>query len=653
MTDRARPDPATIAIRILLVEDNPGDARLLREELADSKTAFEIRHVARLDESLVSLTQFPVDLVLLDLNLPDSSGFETFIRMQSHADGIPVVVLSGLKDEDIGVQSVQSGAQDYLVKGQIPPGLLERTIRYALERARSSAEVRKSEERYREFFDEDLAGAFIASAEGKMLACNPALARMFGYASVGDALDRSVGSYFPTIGEAYAMLERIRVEKKLLNHEFTLRRVDGKPVHTIGNLIGAFDAAGTLYEIKGYLVDDSERRQLEEELRQSQKMESIGRLAGGVAHDFNNLLTVILGYTDALLEDAAPDAPHRADLTEIQNAGERAAALTRQLLTFSRRQVLQPRLLDLSDLVARVQGMLERLLGDDIEVVARLDAGVGLIRADASQIEQVVLNLCVNARDAMPGGGTLTIETRRVRVDGSPGSPARVGPGNYAVLSVSDTGHGIEPDVLPKLFEPFFTTKKLGEGTGLGLSTVYGTVKQSNGDITVETAVGIGSVFRVYLPVIEEATVADATTPAPVERVVGSETILLVEDEEGVRRITSRLLQARGYEVLEAADGLEAIGICERHEGTIDLLITDMMMPRMNGRDLSLRIQTLRPDIRVLFVSGYTADSQIRAEIEQAGKAFLQKPVAQSLFQDTVRHLLDTRRQRFVTTPAA
>ena len=475
---------------------------------------------------------------------------------------------------------------------------------------------------------------------------------MFGYQSLEEAKSRTIGEYFPTLEEAVALRERIRAEKKLVNHEFTLRRADGKAVHLIGNLIGDFDSAGELCEIKGYLVDDSDRRQLEDELRQSQKMESIGRLAGGVAHDFNNLLTVILGYTDVLLEDLGAGDPHRKDLAEIRNAGNRAASLTKQLLTFSRRQVLQPRLLDLTEVVGTVQGLLERLLGDDIEVVTRLASDVGLIRADASQLEQVVLNLCVNARDAMPDGGTLTIETHRVIEDGSAVGPSRVSPGEYAVLSVSDTGRGIHPEVLPKVFEPFFTTKELGRGTGLGLSTAYGTVKASNGEITVETVLGSGTTFRVFLPLVKDEHEVTGSFKRPVHRVVGSETILLVEDEDAVRQITSRLLRSRGYAVLEAADGLEALKICDRHSGAIDLLITDVMMPRMNGRDLAVRLRNIRPETRILFISGYMEDERFRSEIAQTGAAFLQKPVPQALLQDTVRALLDSPVQGTLIGPA-
>ncbi len=628
-------------VRVLLIEDSKGDARLLREDLEISTTPFEVTHVLRLDEGLARLEQSPFDLLLLDLHLPDSQGFATFEAAVQRAPGIPIVVLSGLSDERTGAQAVQNGAQDYLVKGQIPPGLLERTLRYAMERSRSSAALRSSEERYRQFFEEDLAGAFIATPDGAMLACNPAFARMFGFDTVEAATARSVGSYFPNVDEAVAMREAIRVGKKLVDHALPLRRADGTPIHTIGNLIGGFSPGGDLQEIKGYLFDDSERRQLEEELRQSQKMESIGRLAGGVAHDFNNLLTVILGYADTVLEQCEPSDPRRADVEEIRVAGLRAAALTQQLLAFSRRQVLQVRVIDLTDVILHLKRMLTRVLGETVDLVTTLSPN-GHVKADATQIEQVLINLALNARDAMPEGGTLTIATRPLRIlPDAARKPSGPPPGEYIELSVTDTGHGIEPDVLPKLFEPFFTTKKSGRGTGLGLATVYGIVKQSNGEISVETQIGKGTTFRVHLPLSRESVPEGAREDSTGTDSGGAETILLVEDESAVRFIASRLLRSKGYSVIEAVNGPDALDQSGRHSGVIDLLITDLVMPRMSGREFSEQFLRLRPGTPVLFISGYTDDDVVRDLIARGGAAFLQKPFEPEALARTARRLLD------------
>ncbi len=637
--DPSQERPAEI-IRILLVEDNPGDARLLREELSESLTAaFAVTHVLRLDAGLALLRERAFDLILLDLHLPDSRGFDTFARASENARGVPIVVLSGLNDQTVGIQAVHQGAQDYLIKGQTPAGLLERTIRYAIERSQSSGALRESEERYRQFFQDDLAGAFIISWEGKVLACNPAFVRMFGLASVDAAIGRHVGKYFPTLEDAAVLRERIRSERALRDHEFTLRRSDGTPVPVIGNLVGRFQESGELIEIKGYLFDDSERKRLEEELRQSQKMESIGRLAGGIAHDFNNLLTAILGYADLLLGRLDDGDDRRCEVEEIRRAGQRAAGLTRQLLAFSRRQVLQPRVLDLNTIVASTKTLLQRLLGEDVQLVTRPSSEPCHVKADGGQIEQVIVNLAVNARDAMPAGGTVTLTTAVVDGKNEPG--AQLAPGLYALLSVGDSGHGIESALLPHLFEPFFTTKEMGKGTGLGLSTVYGIVKQSGGEITVESEVGSGSCFRIYLPLAAEAASADAGLAAAVAP-AGSGTILLVEDEEGVRAIARRLLQANGYLVLEAAGGDEALDLCRRFSGTIDLVLTDLMMPHMSGDALAGEIAKVHPGARILFMSGYTEDALLRRQLGQSGSAFLQKPFTAATLASKVRQVLES-----------
>jgi signal transduction histidine kinase/ActR/RegA family two-component response regulator len=378
------------------------------------------------------------------------------------------------------------------------------------------------------------------------------------------------------------------------------------------------------------------------QLEQAQKMDAIGRLAGGVAHDFNNLLTVILGRTDILLHPLKPEDPMRRGIELIQRTAGRAADLTRQLLAFSRKQVLEPVILDLSAVTTDMKDMLGRLIGEDIALLTTPTPGLGRVKADRGQIEQVVMNLTVNARDAMPQGGRLILETANVELDDEY-VRRHVGarPGPHVMLAVSDTGTGIPREIQAQIFEPFFTTKEQGKGTGLGLATVYGIVKQSGGYIEVDSEPGQGTTFRIYLPRLEAEAVTVDRNARPAAAAGGTETILLVEDEEGVRELARDILRASGYTVLEARNGPEALLLCERHQGPLDMLLTDVVMPRMSGRELAERLAPLRPELSVLYMSGYTDDAVIRHGVLAAGTAFLQKPFTPAALVLRVRETLD------------
>ncbi len=430
--------------------------------------------------------------------------------------------------------------------------------------------------------------------------------------------------------------------KKDYNYEYRALAADGRVVwlQDIVRIISRKSGEG-LY-LRGVMVDITQRKQLEEQFRQAQKMEAVGRLAGGVAHDFNNLLTIIKGYSDLILRHAKLEGALRSYAEEIHRAGDRAAALTRRLLAFSRRQTLSPQVLDVNTVLAETEKMLRPLLGEQIEVRTVPGPDLGRVKADRGQLEQVLMNLAVNASDAMPQGGKFTIETANVHLDKEyAGRHVAVKPGPYVMLAVSDTGCGIGAMNLPHIFEPFFTTKEVGKGTGLGLATVYGIVKQSNGNIWVYSEPGKGTTFKIYLPRVDEvpeAAEVDVSKPVPP---VGLETILLVEDEDAVRSFTRGLLAENQYTVLEASRPNEALRLAWQHPGQIHLLLTDVVMPEMGGRELAGLLRTFRSETKVLYMSGYSDEAVVHHGVLDRGAPFVQKPFTSELLLQKVRDVLD------------
>jgi PAS domain S-box-containing protein len=527
-------------------------------------------------------------------------------------------------------------------------------------RKRAEEALHRSEERYRRFFEEDLSGAFIATPAGKLLACNPAFTRIFNFPSIAEAMSHNLASLYAAAHDYEAFVELLRREKRLELHEIELRRRDGKAVHAIANVVGLFDERGPLsalppgerrtaegsrlVEIKGYVFDNTERKRLEEQFRQAQKMEAVGRLAGGVAHDFNNLLTVITGYSEILLGRIPAEDLLRPMVVEVQKAAERAAGLTRQLLAFSRKQILAPVEIDLNAVVADMEAMIRRLIGEDIVLVAVREPLLGRVTADRGQIEQVLMNLVVNARDAMPHGGELAIETHNVLLDGArrPGD-SEFRPGPYVLLAVRDSGCGMDATTKARLFEPFFTTKEVGKGTGLGLATAYGIIKQSKGHIEVESEPGRGTTFTIYLP-RTTAAVREAPADVPANGIPGgNETVLLVEDEDAVRQLSRQVLEMIGYRVLEARNGPEALAVCEQNKGAIHLMVTDVVMPQMSGCQLADRLAPLYPDMRVLYLSGYTDEAIGHHGVRDRAVHFLSKPFTLDSLARKVREALDKK----------
>ena len=485
---------------------------------------------------------------------------------------------------------------------------------------------------------------FMTDREGTITLINPEFTRLYGYTEA-----EVVGKVTPRIlksatmqPEEYADFWRTILEKRVAKGEIINKTKDGKRVTVESSANPILDERGNITGFLAIQRDVTARKQLEEQLRQAQKMEAIGRLAGGVAHDFNNLLTIIAGYGQLVLEQLPEKDASRPQVTEVLKAAERATSLTRQLLAFGRRQVLAPRVLDLNDVIADTEKMLRRLLAEDIELVAIPGPDLGHVKADPGQIEQVILNLAVNARDAMPQGGRLTIETSNVVLDEAYADQhVSVQPGPYVMLAVSDTGHGMDPETQAHLFEPFFTTKEKGKGTGLGLATVYGIVKQSGGYIWVYSEPGQGTTFKIYLPKVQETVEATPAPPAERTSAGGTETILLVEDDSSVRSLVHAVLEPRGYKILEARNGDDALFLCEQHKGPIHLLLTDVVMPGMSGRELAERLSPLHREMKILFMSGYTDNAIVHHGVLDANVRFLQKPFSPPALANKVRAVLD------------
>jgi len=585
--------------------------------------------------------------------LADEAGHRELER-RGEADliGAPSVQWLGvplkIQDTTIGVLAVQTytGGVHY---GEAETRVLEfvsAQIAMAVERKRADEMVRAQQRFLRQVVDANPSLIFVKDWDGKFTLVNQAVADIYG-TTVDGLIGKGDADFNPNQDEVEHFLRDDREAmasgqpKFIAEERVTDARTGGaRWFQTVKIPLVGVD--GSARQVVGVSTEITHRKQLEAQLLQAQKMEAIGRLAGGIAHDFNNLLTAMLGSTDLLLEMLGPQHPGREDAAAVRQAALRAADLTRQLLAFSRQQVLAPRLLDLNTLVLEVERMLERMIGEDVEVRHGLAPDLGVVRADPGQLEQVIMNLAVNARDAMPRGGRLTIETGNVDVSGG-AAPAQVpiGPGPYVRLAVRDTGTGMDAGTKARVFEPFFTTKPKGKGTGLGLAMVYGIVKQSGGYIWVESEPGRGATFTIWLPRVEGTAEPPAAAPPPSAALGGSETLLLVEDQAEVRRLTKKVLEARGYHVLAAADGEEALRVSQQHQGPIHLLVSDVVMPGMSGREVGLVLAPSRPEMRELYISGYADDSIVEQGVLAAGLAFLQKPFMPEVLARKVREVLD------------
>jgi PAS domain S-box-containing protein len=642
-------------IRILVVDDAVEHAEMVTEFLRATGAwpHAEIRIAETYDDALAMLTTPPVyDLSVVDYMLGSRDGLGLLRELKERGIDTAVIVLTGQGAENVAVEAMKSGAADYLSKSSLTIEGLERAVRHALalragekQRRQAEAALRASEERFRALVENSSDALLLVDAEGRVTYISPSSSRHLGWGS-DEMLGQSIFDFLhPDDRDAMSMklAEVLRSPGKPVTQDIRLQHADGswRAIESIAvNRLSDPSVEAIVVNAR----DITDRRKLEEQLRHAQKMEAVGQLAGGIAHDFNNLLTAILGYCNLMRDDMPAEDPLRADLDEIHTAGERAASLTRQLLAFSRRQMLQPQVVDMNSVVQQLEKLLRRLISENVELVTALARDLLSVRVDPASIEQILVNLTVNARDAMPHGGRLTIETSNVDLDETfaiahvPMKPAR-----YVMLAVGDTGEGMDADTQARVFEPFFTTKEQGKGSGLGLATVYGMVKQSGGYIWVYSEPGHGTVFKVYFPPAEQrAKTSDQDNAGrrSSDALHGWETVLLVEDEDAVRALAREVLRRHGYVVLEARHGVDAVRMAERHPDDIHLMITDLVMPHMGGRDLVERLAAVRPKMKVLFMSGYTDHALMHRDLTP-GTAFLQKPFTPETFVRKVRSVLD------------
>ena len=636
-----------MTIRILLAEDNPDDAALIQRQLRQSGVDVTIRRVDSAPVFRAALDEVDPDVILTDHSMPQFTAKDALRIARDSRPQTPVIVVTGSLDEETAADYIKDGAADYVLKThlvRLPAalvGALERRRAFIATAAAHKA-LLASEAKFAKAFNANPSGMAITTLEGRVVDVNETFLRTLGYTR-----EEAIGRTTVELGLWRSQEDRIQaVQATQRLGRVQEIEIEGRTKESARRTL-LYSAE--LIELEGVphvlvlTTDVTERRQLEEQLRQAGKMEAVGQLAGGVAHDFNNILTAILGYADLLAADLPAADQRREDVEEIRKAAQRAAALTRQLLAFSRKQVLEPRALDVNLLVDNMDKMLRPVLGENVELLAIPAPNLRAVRADPNQVEQVILNLAINARDAMPKGGKLTIETANVDLDAEYAARhATVVPGPHVMLAVSDTGTGMDAATQARIFEPFFTTKDAGRGTGLGLATVYGIVKQSGGSIWVYSEVGQGTTFKIYFPALDAPAERLGRPSTPVPGFIGTETILLVEDDDQLLHVAHRALEARGYTVLTAGRGDAALEIARRRSEAIHLLLSDVTIPDMDGRALAATLLKQRPGLRVLYMSGYADQAIVRHGVLDATVAYLPKPFTTEAIARRVREVLDT-----------
>jgi PAS domain S-box-containing protein len=661
------PQPGAPPLLVLLVEDDTDDVLLCRDAIGHSDLHCQLRITGTLHEAIECLDREGADVALVDLSLPDAEHLEAVTALAQRFSQLPIVVLTGQRDEQTVAHALHAGAEDYLIKGPASHDTMGRAVRYAIERkrgeqtrrAKDAAEAakhraeqtaRELERNYRQLFDSNPYPMYVFDVSTlALLEVNDAAADYYGYTRQ-ELLTLDVARLCPT--EDVPALTEAMSTATAVERWGPLRQVKhgGAVVEVnITSHVLSFDGRDARCAV---IEDITEKEQLERRLRQSQRLESLGQLAGGIAHDFNNLLGIIIGYATMCAHDAETAAhtdPRwrtvHADVGQILQAGDRAANLTRQLLSFARAGVVRTEVIDLNAVVTGVEQILRRTISADIHMRTHLTDQPWPVKADPGQIEQVLLNLVVNARDAMPAGGTLSIDTDPITVDHHdavhhPG----IGPGRYMRLRVTDTGAGMSQATIDRAFEPFFTTKPKGQGTGLGLATIYGIVTQAGGHTQIHSEPGVGTTVTALFPVTQETpeTAEPHDTADPQNQARNHETILLAEDEESLRLLTERILTTHGYTVIAASSGPEAIELAGHHHGGIDLLLTDVIMPHMNGHDLATHLQTAHPTLPVIYMSGYAEPLLATRSSLPAGVTLISKPATPEQIFAAIHRALNT-----------
>ena len=637
-------------LRVLLVGSQEEDFFLIREILARNQSALlaELDHASSMEEAKTMLQRGDYRLILFEHETGDAAATKLLSEFLRARGAIPFILLTEHADEKAVAEIIQAGAYDCVDKSQLNGANLVRTIHCALSLHSTQQKRQLAEDSLRKLscaVEQSADIIFITNSEGIVEYVNPAFEALSGYSSQ------------EIIGQTPAILNSGQQPPALYRELWeTIRsgdvfrsilvncKKDGSLYYVDESITPLRDATGRITHFVSNGRDLTDRLHLEAQLLQAQKMDAIGRLAGGVAHDFNNLLTIITSYSELALDSVVPGSPTQTRIQEILSAAHRAAELTRQLLAFSRQQPQALRVAELNPVVDAIVKTLHRLIGEDIELIFIPGDALGRIRLDPVQIEQILMNLAANSRDAMLQGGQLTIQTSDVQLDEQyiDRKKAIIPVGRYAVLTVTDTGTGIPADHVSHIFEPFYTTKPSGQGTGLGLATVYGIVKQNHGFVWVYSEPGMGTTFKIYLPCVADQPVTLEIPEVPAEAVLrGTETVLLVEDEEPLRRAAAEFLTLRGYTVLEARDGLDALAVSKNYGSTIHLAVTDVVMPHISGGELAKELETLRPETRVLFVSGYAGQTVLDHRVIDVDYNFLQKPFTLKQLATKVRAILD------------
>jgi two-component system cell cycle sensor histidine kinase/response regulator CckA len=646
----AKPALALAPLRVLLIGNKEEDFFLIREILERTRSLLtaDLEHAHSLEEARAMLQQKSYGLVLLEHETGNADALEFLTHVQRAGVPVPFIVLTENADEATVAEIIDGGgAWNCVAKSQLDGVTLVRTIRNTLAMYSLQREHKIAEESLRKLsraVEQSADMVMVTDCNGIIEYVNPAFETLTGY-SHEEACGQTPrilksGEQSPEVYQE--MLQTMRAGN-VFRGILVNRKKSGELYYAEETVCPVRDAAGSITHFISNARDLTERMRLEAQLMQSQKMDAIGNLAGGVAHDFNNLLTIITSYAELALDSVPRNTPLESKIQEILLAARRAAELTRQLLAFSRKQMQALRVADLNQVIARIANTLPRLIGEDIDFTFVRGEGLGRVRVDPLQIEQILMNLAANARDAMPQGGHLRIENSNVRLDDEyiHCKQALIPTGRYALITVTDDGEGIPPEHLPHIFEPFYTTKPVGRGTGLGLATVYGIVKQNRGFIWAYSEPKMGTIFKIYLPCVagrDHLSEIEDVESEPATR--GSETVLLVEDEQAVRRATAEFLVMQGYTVLEAKDGVDALSVANHHRSNIDLLVTDVVMPNMSGGQLAEELVHLRPATKLLFVSGYAGKTVIDHKVFDLETNFLQKPYTLKEFSLKIRAAL-------------